>query len=107
MIFEQETYNNITSYFAIQKDVVIGNKQYDELLYAEIQRGMVRTEESIYDGWVVVWQDDWQNKIPFNTLDEAKQYVLTNYLKHTGHINGNTYEIDNRKRFNRNGLQAQ
>lgn len=84
--FEQETNNGITSIFAIEKDVIKHGKLYDELLYAEL----LEKEGKFF----VVWEDNWQNKIKFDNLEEAKKYVINYYSSHTAHINGRSYEID-------------
>lgn len=74
------------SIFAVAQNVEKGGKFYDEILYAEI----LQKDGKIF----VIFEDDWQNKLPFENLKTAEEFVKNNYHKHNGHVNGNIYNID-------------
>lgn len=83
--FEQDTTNGYEAFFAVSKNVEKGKKFYDELLWAEIMEKDGR--------YTVVWEDDWQVRQSFPTLEEAKMHVMTEYPKHTARINGAEFEL--------------
>ncbi len=70
------------SFFAVAQYEMYKGRWCDELLFAEV------TPQNS-----VIWQDDWQHPIKFETFSEAERYIRENYLKHTPHINGGTYAI--------------
>ncbi len=69
-------------YFALAQFELYKGKWCDELFYAEIS-----------PDFKVTWQDDWKNPVKFETLSQAQTYIRENYLKHTPHVNGRTYEV--------------
>lgn len=90
------------SIFAVEQNVEKNGKFYDEIFWAEIQPskdipllqlGIIPEELDKYH-YCVTWQDDWKNKNLFETVEEAKDFVLRNFTKHTGFINGGEYNLD-------------
>jgi hypothetical protein len=70
--------------FALAQNAVYKGKHYDELMFAEIES----------DGTTIRWEDDYMNKIPASSLEEAKKYILSNLVHHKPHVNGAAYDIE-------------
>ena len=70
------------SHFAVAQFEIYKTRWCDELLFAEV------TSENL-----VIWQDDWQNPVPFETFYQAERYIRENYLQHQPLVNGNTYPV--------------
>lgn len=74
------------SIFAVEQNVEKNGKLYDELLFGEIflKNGKI----------FVTFEDDWQTKVFFETVDSAKAFIISNYFKHTPFVNGAVTDID-------------
>lgn len=87
IVFEEDDRNGYIEYYAVSYLAIYGRKVHDELLWAEIRR--------YCDGrWRVLWEDDWQNPFFVGSLFEAKEHILTNYHRHSPHINGKSFNIE-------------
>lgn len=73
------------SHFAISQYEIWKDQLCEELLWAEVTQ-TPNTEDS--DSFYVIWQDDWQHPVPFETFSKAEAYIRENYLKHTPQILG-------------------
>jgi hypothetical protein len=87
IIFEKDSRNGYEEFFAISQMEIWKGKVYDELMWAEIRLVVTRL-------FRVVWEDAWQAPEFKTTLDEAKAFILQNYAKHTPHINGAAFSIE-------------
>lgn len=79
--FEQEG----NSHYAIAFEEVYNRQVCDELWFADID-----LKDS---GFIIRWQDNYSNKIPSNSLIEAKELILREFSKHTPQIVGNRYDL--------------
>jgi hypothetical protein len=94
--------NGYLEYFAISQLEKYKGKVYDELMWAEITPGIIAmkrraigiTPSMPEEAFIVIWEDDWQNKLVFTTLEEAKQHIIKNFHKHVPHNNGKIFEED-------------
>lgn len=85
--FEKSTDNGYEEFFAISQLEIYKGKAHDELLWAEIRQvGDKR--------WRLTWEDSWQKPVFVESLIEAKEHVIKEHHKHTPHINGTTFDID-------------
>lgn len=102
--FVESVENRYLEYYAISKLEVYKGKLYDELFWAEITPGMriiltsIPPKESFKPMNVstvrLIWEDDYYHPLYFDTLEEAKKFVSSNWQKHQPYINGNTYEVE-------------
>lgn len=76
-----------SEYFAISENAVWNGKVCDELLFCELIPVGINT-------YSVRWEDTYSKPEFFNSLGEAKEYVIKNYMKHIPHINGAVYDLD-------------
>lgn len=67
---------------AISLDAVYEGALHTELYWADLNDTEVR------------WQDDYSNPVKFNSVPEAKNYVLSNYSRHKPISNGSRYQLD-------------
>jgi hypothetical protein len=72
---------------AICNNVEYNGQMCDELLYASIDKTS--------KGYCVRWEDSYSERHDFDTLEDAQQLILLSYFKHTPHVNGNTYDLEN------------
>ncbi|HYG02042.1 MAG TPA: hypothetical protein VD927_06320 [Chryseosolibacter sp.] len=73
-------------YCAIAEKEVYKGVVCEELLFAEIT--------PTPGGFEVRWEDDYGNPSSHKTLDDAKQYIILEQHKHSPHINGKTWTVD-------------
>lgn len=85
--FEKDTANGYEEFYAVSQLEVYKGKAHDELLWAEIRQ----TGDAQFR---VVWEDNWQHPEFFGSLAEAKDHIVKTHNKHTPHINGTTFDID-------------
>ena len=74
------------TYFAIIQNDVYNGLMCEEIMYAEIEKSS--------KGWLVRWEDKFNEPHPFQELADAQQYVLLQYHKHTPFINGKSWKVD-------------
>lgn len=86
--FEEGRDNGYLEYFAISTLEVWKGKAHDELMWAELK------PNEGFAPCTVRWEDDWKTIHSFESLDAAKDHVLKNWQKHSPHVNGMTFEID-------------
>lgn len=89
--FEIDKTNGFTMYSAISQLVKYKGKVRDELLWATIQ---VPSPEYPNTKHSVTWEDEWNLKLfrPFDTIEQAKEYVLNNYSTHEPVIMGPSWD---------------
>jgi hypothetical protein len=96
--FEEGRDNGYEEYFAISQLEVYRGKAYDELMWAEIAVGELTDKifKTIDGGntYRVMWEDDWQNPEFFSTLAECKAHILKTFHRHTPHVNGVVFDIN-------------
>jgi hypothetical protein len=74
-----------TIYAVLQNEVYKG-KMCEEVMFAEIDK--------VQGGFKVIWEDSHKEPHLFQELADAKQYVMLEYPKHNGFINGKTWEVE-------------
>ncbi len=72
-------------YYAVSDYAAYNEQIVDSLWWAELIPNDL--------GFIVIFDDDYRNKIQMSTLDEAKEYVLKHYSTHKPQIIGNRYPI--------------
>ncbi len=72
-------------YYAVAENVVYNDQLVDSLWFADII--------PVDNGYIMFWQEKISNKIPFDTLELAKEYILKEYSMHVPAIVGNRYPI--------------
>jgi hypothetical protein len=73
-------------YFALLQNEAYKDMMCEEVMFAEL--------EKTSKGWVCRWSDKYDEKHPFQELGDAQQYVVLEWTRHKGIINGKTWEIE-------------
>jgi hypothetical protein len=76
LVFEQE---GTTTY------VVAFNQELDGYLHQELYYADI---EDLGGKVILAWNSNYSNKIPFNTVEDAKVFAQKNYHKHKPHSQG-------------------
>lgn len=70
------------NFYAISEFEPYKGQIIEELLWA-----------NILPGNIVIWEDDWKNKVPCETFSKAERYIRENYLSHAPTLLGSRYNI--------------
>jgi hypothetical protein len=95
ILFIESQENGYLEYYAISQMEVYKGKLHDELFWAELRPdvlGMIGDKDCVKVQ--LTWEDDFYNKLYFDTLDEAKKHVNDNWFKHSPHVNGHVHDTD-------------
>jgi len=82
IIFE----NELDTTFALSKNVTYRGRWNDELMWAEIDRKNGK--------FILRWEDNYMNKIEFNSEEAAREIVRRDHLMHRPHVNGASFDIN-------------
>lgn len=82
IIFNDEPDGSIS---ALSFDAVWKGFLNDELYWSDVSKAL--------GGWMVRWNDSYNETLHFETLERAKNHIIENYSKHTPHLNGRRYEL--------------
>lgn len=74
-------------YVGVSHGNIINGYGCQEWLWCELEK-----DES--GGWLVRFEDSWSKAHVCSSLEEAQEYVLGSYHKHTPHANDVKYEVD-------------